>query len=109
MAEIPNNLPITANLAVQGPHVNMVTTRNYLSCKSLLTVPDASWDLAAADRISPSVVPIFEYPVGRWAQQIIKVLNAAGVQNYSAPKLSRYMVPILLSRLPNELTDIIPM
>ena len=73
MTEIPSNLPITAPLAVQGPHVNMVATRNYLTCQSLLTVPDATWDLATADRISPSVIPIFEYPVGRWAQQIIKL------------------------------------
>ena len=77
------------------------------SCNYMTVSYDSACDLAVDGRISPSVIPLFDYLVTRWTISVIRTLNAAGGRNYRAPKLAMQVIPILLTRLPNDQIEII--
>ena len=59
MSEKPSISSTTAPIAEMVHNLNVITNRKYFTCQALQTVHDATWDLAADDCISPSVIPIF--------------------------------------------------
>ena len=69
---------------------------------------DAGWDYKIGDKLSTSLVPPFEYPVSKWALQVIRVLNTTGIQNYAGFLFSRAVLPVLLTRLLTELAELVP-
>ena len=73
----------------------------------LLTRFDAAYDLADDDRISPGVFPVFEYPASHFAMQVIKVINAAGIQNFINIRVNKVLLPILMSKLPSEILELV--
>ena len=50
--------------------------------RSLTVAYDVGWDLPHDEKIPSALIPMFEYPVARWALQVIRVLNSTGVNNY---------------------------
>ena len=76
--------------------------------RSLTVAYNVGWDLPHDEKIPSALIPMFEYPVARWALQVIRVLNSTGVNNYMGPALSKAVIPIILTRLPSELTELVP-
>ena len=69
---------------------------------------DVNWDYKAGEKLSTSLIPPFEYPVSKWALQVVRVINTTGVQNYAGSLFSRAVLPVLLTRLPTELAALVP-
>jgi len=75
---------------------------------NLLTKNTIAYDLGDDDRISPNVFPLFQYPASSFALQTMRVLNAYGLENLNAPRVNKVLLPILMSKLPDELLDLVP-
>ena len=79
-----------------------------LKITSLLTTNTVNFDLADDDRISANVFPIFQYPASTFAIQTMRVINAYGIESLTAPKVNKVLLPILMSKLPDELLELVP-
>ena len=75
---------------------------------NLLTKIDVNYDLSDDDRISSTVIPIFQYSASHFAIQTMKVINAYGIQSLAAPKVNKILLPIVMSKLPDELLELVP-
>ena len=81
---------------------------NYNSCKLMTTNYDENWDIQNDGKFSPSLIPNFETPVSKWATSIIRILNSAGVRNFDATNVGLQIIPILLNKLPRDISEIVP-
>ena len=69
---------------------------------------DKNWDLKDDGRISPSIIPTFHKPVNKWISAVIRILSVAGVRNFNAPNLGMQVIPIIVTRLLSEISEIVP-
>ena len=77
-----------------------------MKISNLLTKTTNAFDLGDEDRISPNVFPLYQYPASSFALQTMRVLNAYGLESLDAPRVNKVLLPIIMSKLPDELLDI---
>jgi len=65
-------------------------------------------DLREDEKISSFLIPPFEYPLSRWANQVIRVLIAKGYVSFNGPRISREVIPLILAKLPSMVADLVP-
>ena len=61
---------------------------------------DVGKDVGADFKISQSCLPVFEVPVSRWAQQVVRVLDAMGVPDFNGPIVTKAVLPAILTSCP---------
>ena len=96
----------TGNLALNLPLSS--DKYSFYSSRRMTVDYDKTWDLKDDGKISPSIIPTFQTPVNKWTSSVIRILNAAGIRNFNAPKLGMQIIPVILTRLPSEISEIIP-
>ena len=74
----------------------------------LLPKVEDTYDLPDNTAISAALIPMYEQPAARWTMQVIRVLGSMGVQHFKGPKISMSVIPLLLARLPPEVSELMP-
>ena len=100
---------MTANTGILNLNFASSPDKSPFFSSRLMTVDyDKNWDLKDDGKISPSIIPNFLTPVYKWTSSVIRILNAVGIRNLNAPQLGIQIIPVILTRLPNEISKIIP-
>ena len=59
-------------------------------------------------RLNANLVPAFGYPASTWMRQVRRVLMALWLDQYKRKTYDRLVVPILLAKMPSELSTVAP-
>ena len=79
-----------------------------VDCHTILKGCKPGNDVTAGFKVSQACLPVFEPPVSRWAQQLVKVLGAMGVPSFDGPLVTKAVLPAILTKIPIEITDLMP-
>ena len=69
---------------------------------------EGATDAPPGFRLNANLVPTFEYPASTWMRQVARVLMALGLDQYKGKTYDRVVVPILLAKMPSELSTVAP-
>ena len=69
---------------------------------------EGATDAPPGFRLNANLVPTFEYPASTWMRQVARVLMALGLDQYRGKTYNRVVVPILLAKMPSELSTVAP-
>ena len=69
---------------------------------------EGATDAPPGFRLNANLVPTFEYPASTWMRQVARVLMSLGLDQYKGKTYDRVVVPILLAKMPSELSTVAP-